>query len=650
MQNAENKSKKFVVLATYVVAVLCLLAGLFLPLFNGKNILALKLLDVFKGLLGKADDPNAYGLMHRVSMFGITKLSFDFMALVIVLYAFVTALALLSFIPVALSVRKEGKLAKKFYYGIEIAATIVLSLFFVVLLQDKWVNCYNIVIAICGTVVALLVLRGMDKGKYAAVNFVLFLLSAVGFVALFDIIGMKVSPDKFEKIKLTSAMVGEGSGVDYLTTLFAPELKLSDMLSHLPDAKSKALLMFGALAATVVLVNFFIDTIRLCTGKDKKVGLFFNVVRYALEVILALCVLLTALFSKAAIGLMLIAILAVSVIKLAIVTIKLVMFILRKPDNARVADGNEEEPVENDTTDEVPEATTEEVPADEYGTVDNVEEQPYATDGYDESNDEDIIPSEVKEDDDGYISPEEDALVNQERMAEDAQEATEEVADEEPSEEIDYEIKTDGTYLLPADETVKEEPVEEPIVEEADEPIEEVEKPEEVEAAEDTAEEPEKVEAVEEATDEEADEPIEEVEKPEEVEAVEDTAKEEDAPSHEEIKPYNPYERHNSNNPFRAYEQSSQPIQPYNPYQSQTAKPTQTTRPVNEQKPAPKYKPYEPANERPQNVRPLQPRPIIQEFKPVPPISEQPKKEKQVYTIDKIYAGPIDDFIRKLSN
>ncbi len=118
-------------------------------------------------------------------------------------------------------------------------------------------------------------------------------------------------------------------------------------------------------------------------------------------------------------------------------------------------------------------------------------------------------------------------------------------------------------------------------------------------------------------------------------------------------------------NPFRAYEHNSQ-TEPYNPYtqrkpsnpfektytsyEPKPVEPKPVEKPV-EQKPVhQEYKPREPIADKRPPVKPLQPRPIIQEFKPVPPVSEQPPKDPHIYTIDTIYAGPMDDFIRKLSN
>ena len=70
-----QKSKKFVLLATYAVAVICLLAGLFLPLFEGKSLLALQLPDVFKSLLNKGLGEGAKydAIAFPIQFFGMGK-------------------------------------------------------------------------------------------------------------------------------------------------------------------------------------------------------------------------------------------------------------------------------------------------------------------------------------------------------------------------------------------------------------------------------------------------------------------------------------------------------------------------------------------------------------------------------------------------
>lgn len=666
MQNTENKSKKFVVLATYVVAVLCLLAGLFAPIFNGKNILALQLPEAFKCLVnkGSTDAQFPFTLSYHISLFGIEKLSFDFMALIVVLYSIITALAVLGFIPVAFSVRKEGKAAKKVYYCIEIAAVIILTIYGItvafMLAANKGMPPYaslipfpqianfsaigyNMLIALGGTVIALVALCISDKGKSSALKIVFFVLSVLGVLCLLNFVVLMSKSIEFGEFtdKIGSGLVSSSAGIDALTVLFTQ--KLSVILAN-TETKFKLLFYFEAITSILVLANFFIDTVKLATRKDRKAGLIFNVTRYTLEFICAICVLIIALVCKQPIGLMLIALSAAVAVQLIITAVRLVTSILRKPETQR----NVDEIDVIDIYDDVMQPALTDETKDEYETQENVFD-----DGY------------TAPEDDGYVLPENDCgPIEQppvdepveETVSEQTEEqpATEEVAREtvdEPAETIETEEEItkfyeeeDTSYLIPS---VEEQ------AEQAEQPEETEEVSEKVTEETETVAEPQEQPA-EEIVDEVTE--IEDVKEPDQAEQPDETTQEETVqkPYREDVKPYNPYE-HN-NNPFRAYEQSSQPVQPYNPYaqhkttvyEPKIQKPAEKTEPVQAK---PIVKPYEPPVEK-QPVKPLQPRPIIQEFKPVPPVSEQPQpvKETNVYTIDTVYAGPSDTFIRKLTN
>lgn len=684
----ENKTKKFVMLATYAVAVLCLLAGLFLPLFNGKELLALKLWEAIKSLLNRG---NNFSLSYPIKLFGIEKISFDFIAVVVLLYALVTALSVLALIPVILSVLKKGKVAKKFYYGIEIAAIIVLSLFFAVTLLYKNI-CYNMVIAAGGTAVALLVLSGIDKGKTATVKIGLFLLSAIAFLALFDFAYLLSKQAEFAKVftdKLSSDMVA-GSGAKYLTILFAT--KISDALSAMPDVKNKLLLLLAAITATIVLINLFIDTIKLATKKDKKAGRIFDIARFGLEVVAAAGTLVIALICKYTLGLMLVVILAVAAIGLAISVIRLISGI-KKSKKKSSADKSETN-VDNQPVAETPVADDSAVqtPVTEYSESDSTEDpllenvlldDPLLTDDDNEAVEVAPVESEQSEDnetvpennvqaepalpvpdDDGYIDP----LLDEQyySRSEEKHEVTaaqQEFDAEDLEDVVLYKPEQGATYLVPDGNSTPEEPadIEEPAEQPEEEHVEVIEDPVierelEVELSESAVEEEPEL-PPESAVEEEPElppEPTVEEEPDEQPEpAVEEESDEqpEDVrnPFREDIRPYNPYEKHN--NPFKNFDEP-----PYNPYRQQEApSPVQEQQapvyeqPVQQVKPVEPVKPVEQPAERPP-VKPLQPRSIIQEFKPVPPVSEQPPKEAPIYTLDAIYAGPMDDFIRKLSN
>ena len=666
-----QKSKKFVLLATYAVAVICLLAGLFLPLFEGKSLLALQLPDVFKSLLNKGLGEGAKydAIAFPIQFFGMGK-KIDFMAVIIVLYLAVTGLSLLAAAPVILSVRKEGKLAVKLCYAFEISAVTVLSLYLVIALQfyPEFPVHYNMIVALGGSFVSLLLLCCMDKGKSGIVRIVLFLLSAVAFLSLFNFVILLDKEEAYvsvyEKIKLGSGYIENDNGAGYLTLLFAK--KISDLFKEGVSVKDRALIMLAALTATVVLINYFIDAVRLGTGRDKKFGRIFYISRYGLGLALAVCVLATTFICKSRIGIMLIILLVAVAIQLTISVIRIVSSAIKKKANA--VSEQEAEDADEITIWKEPEPAK--LTATAGATVEEFEEIPEAEiieEEIDLTPPFDDLPEET------FTEPAEEEKTEFTAEAETVEEvkAEDEILPEELHEELYTEptadFKNEPVYIEP--DVMPEDPYKDDTVY-VEKPVEEADEPEEIaEEKTETAETVEKLAGTEEEIlpenvpeeddeDDETEEPAEEAPVAEEVE--EETHEE---PEKQPAEPYNPYMHRD--NPFRAYEHNSQ-TEPYNPYtqrkpsnpfektytsyEPKPVEPKPVEKPV-EQKPVhQEYKPREPIADKRPPVKPLQPRPIIQEFKPVPPVSEQPPKDPHIYTIDTIYAGPMDDFIRKLSN
>ena len=83
MKKSETNKNKYAALATYLFAVVCLLLGMFLPLFNGKEILALQLPDALNAVAGKQilsfGKPFALAGLSVIT-FGAKGFSLDFFA------------------------------------------------------------------------------------------------------------------------------------------------------------------------------------------------------------------------------------------------------------------------------------------------------------------------------------------------------------------------------------------------------------------------------------------------------------------------------------------------------------------------------------------------------------------------------------------
>ena len=169
MEVSETKKfNKYVLLATYCIAVVCLLAGLFVPLFDGNKMLALQLPDALNTLAGRniIATENKFALAGlSIINFGSATFSLDFGALVVILYAAVTALALIAVIPAGIAFRKSAKAGSAIAYTFEVAAVIVLSLYVFVelFLYPEIKTSYNMLIALGGALLMLIILGIANK-------------------------------------------------------------------------------------------------------------------------------------------------------------------------------------------------------------------------------------------------------------------------------------------------------------------------------------------------------------------------------------------------------------------------------------------------------------------------------------------------------
>ena len=332
-----KKQNKYAALITYVIAVVCLLAGLFVPLFNGTGILAMNLPDVFNHIIGSdvIEVSEKLELAFSVNLFG-TGMVVDVMAYVILLYTFITLLALLAFIPIIIAfVKNKGEVISVFAYIIEVAAVLILSVYLFTALQlmpDTALS-YNMLIALCGSLISLIVLSFINKGKSAAIKLLLLILSAVGALTLFNYVAIFPELEGLgDTIKLYPSFYAyEGAnstGVSFLSLLFGygAETTYGETLAALTEAKFKAALILSTIAGLAVLVNYFIDVVGLTTNA-KRTGLLFNVVRYGIEFLAIVCLIITVLASSFNMGLFLVVLAVTSLLRTGISVLRLVLAI-----------------------------------------------------------------------------------------------------------------------------------------------------------------------------------------------------------------------------------------------------------------------------------------------------------------------------------
>ncbi len=335
MEVSETKKfNKYVLLATYCIAVVCLLAGLFVPLFDGNKMLALQLPDALNTLAGRniIATENKFVLAGlSIINFGSATFSLDFGALVVILYAAVTALALIAVIPAGIAFRKSAKAGSAIAYTLEVAAVIVLSLYVFVelflypeikaelFLYPEIKIAYNMLIALGGALLMLIILGIANKKSTGVAKLFLFLLSAIAVLMLFDFATIiPALKDIQNSIHLYPALYhdeGNYLGIKFLDMLFSGDF--GGAFAAITDTKLKTAIMLGTIASLTVILNYVIDVISLATdAKDK--GLLFNVVRYVFELMVLVSLAITVAISGYGMGLFLIIIAVSALLRFAI--------------------------------------------------------------------------------------------------------------------------------------------------------------------------------------------------------------------------------------------------------------------------------------------------------------------------------------------
>lgn len=334
MKNKNNTMNKYAALVTYVIAVVCLLLGLFLPLTSGK-ILALQLPEAFKAVSGKE---NSFILAYPVDLLGTGKFTVDITAWVLIVFAAVTALGLLALIPVFTS-KRYSKTANVLAYIIETAAAAVITVYLLIALQhypEEQLS-YNMLIAFGGAALMLIIQSLIYKKGGGAAKVILFILSAASLFFLFDIVGiinqMHVTWPKAARALNSSAyLYGSATGIQFIRLLFEGPVgnNIVDAFNAAPAAKDKAALILTLALGLIVLFNYFSDLIGL-SSNSKKAGHYFNCTRFTVEILVLVCLYITIAVSGQQFGLLLYLISAAAVIEFMISVVRAVRGKNKKP-------------------------------------------------------------------------------------------------------------------------------------------------------------------------------------------------------------------------------------------------------------------------------------------------------------------------------
>lgn len=350
MANTHKKSTKTLAVITYVIAFVCLLAGLLLPFGPVKTektaeaMLVTQIPQALKCLGIKFDKGNALLYSYPVTLWGGKE--FDIGALFVLLYALVCVVALIALVPV-LTGKKDKDTSIKSAGFIEVLSTIVVSvLLFMEMMTFSQIGAFlpsgyelgnlwslALVVAFSGPLLMLIVQSVAHRGSSGFVKAFLTVLSGLAIVlCLFSVsaIAPKLA-DKFEKtfkgnyqlIDWTDADASLGSIWYHLDIPFRDNYL--DVLKEL-GGKDAALSATILLLGVMIIINFFIDVCGL--NKTTKRGMLLaNLIRYILELVLALGVLILGGFvNKHDIGLICYAIVALSALSAIINIIRYATF------------------------------------------------------------------------------------------------------------------------------------------------------------------------------------------------------------------------------------------------------------------------------------------------------------------------------------
>lgn len=420
---ATKKSTKGVTIVTYILALVFLIAGFFVPLYGlydgvfefttGKMLFsylpdALNRALGFNLLTGDWVTPFTEG---ATEMFGMT---INIKAWALLVYAVVTVVGLFMLIPVFVG-KKTKKTSAASAYVVETVAAVALGVYYISYLWTLATNGltikynYNLTIPFGGVLLMLVIQTLTNKKSLGLAKVLLFLLSSLTLLMLYNVFALipiygKFVTEGIENLNLVAAFSSQ-AGYSHGIVGFYDLLHINEIIPQLGNLGGlyyQILLFCVMIAATLVIVNFIIDLFGLATGaKYNKAGgvatgkgsKVFGLLRYILEFCAVVAVIVMLLILKAKIGAYLYLILILSALPLIIAIIRLarVRSIKKKNKatagvhfNDEVMTGEHSENVEvvsdverAQAEENAPAEAAEEAPAEQPATTEEAPEEVY---------------------------------------------------------------------------------------------------------------------------------------------------------------------------------------------------------------------------------------------------------------------------------
>ena len=341
--SSNNQSKKYFSVVTYCLALICLLLGLFLPVFNGKSLLFMALPDAFCTTFGITMNDMLGEELTRTQSFTLPFVdkSIDLAAILITLYGLITAIGVVMLIPV-IAAKSDKKTANVCAYLVETIAGVILVAYTV--LEIHWFISlspataefnwdYGVIgIALGGTLLMLILQSFRYKGKSGVMKFFLFIFGAAGVLTIFNIpklFGLETTT--ILDGKLWISFFGDTFGINATGTIFKEGMAASETLFGSADTLAKVAMAAAGLSVVMALVNFAIDIFAIGASSNKGTHVV-DVIRYLVETLLVILavIMIFVLNNDVKPGLLMYILLAVAIIQLVIASIRCAVY--KKPE------------------------------------------------------------------------------------------------------------------------------------------------------------------------------------------------------------------------------------------------------------------------------------------------------------------------------
>ncbi|MGN0805140.1 MAG: hypothetical protein ACI4MS_07130 [Candidatus Coproplasma sp.] len=478
-KSAVERPKKAFTVVTYVFALICLLAGLFAPVFNvqgATSVLDKMLFRYLPAMVNGVVYPFTKTTLITDAGWFYTKFySGAVVSACGLVYTLTCVLALVMLIPVCACKRENGKdyicaVVTEIISVVVSAGFVTIALLYYCTLNNKAIP-YNMFIAWVGVAIVMAIQAIKTKGYMGVFKLFSFLVSLIILLAMIDVtvfISALTSPlSKFSELITKSEEVcfiaGESCGFTALYYIAHLKANISVLFGN--GAMETAINVIYICLGALVVINVVLESIALGLGKVKKDdgspcknlgGSIVNLIRYILAILLAVTLIVLCTVSENSHpGLYLYVLLLLLVIMLVLVIVK--MAVANSKEKKYEAEQQAEDDEDEDSDeDEVYLNESDEAETENYSTEQSIEEPA-----------EEVAEAPVEE------ATEEVAETPVAGVAEEpvVEEPVEEVAEAPVVEEPVEEVAEAPVVEEPVEEVVEAPVVEEPVAEVVEAPV-----------------------------------------------------------------------------------------------------------------------------------------------------------------------------------